>query len=97
MTYEEFIQSVNDNDTPPNELSNILKSLWHAEKGNWDLSHTIAQDIHNSDGSWVHANLHREEGDLGNARYWYNRAGKPESTESVENEREQLICYFLDR
>jgi len=80
---------------PPEHLSEILQALWFAEKGDWHRSHEIAQDIHHQNGSWLHANLHRQEGDLGNARYWYNRAGKPESEKSVDDERTELIVHFL--
>ena len=53
-----------------------MKSLWWAKKGNWEKAHNIAQDIATNDGSRIHAYLHRVEGDLGNAAYWYRRAGK---------------------
>ena len=61
---------------PPEGLSPELTSLWLAEKGEWDAAHNIAQDIHTPDGSWIHALLHLIEGDTGNARYWYHRAGR---------------------
>lgn len=77
MTLSELLQSVAQNDVPPSQLSPELCALWHAKKGNWDEAHDIAQDIHTRMGSWIHALLHVIEGDLGNASYWFHRAGKP--------------------
>lgn len=61
----------------PTGLSPEAEALWHAKKGNWEEAHDIAQDIHTSLGSWIHALLHLIEGDVGNAGYWFARAGKP--------------------
>ncbi len=91
MTLEEFISA----DTLPDGLSPALQALWEAEQGHWEAAHNLAQDIHSAEGSWIHANLHREEGDLGNARYWYHRANKPESTLSVDKERHEIIQALL--
>ena len=63
--------------SPPPGLSPEAEALWHAKKGNWDEAHDIAQDIHTTMGSWIHALLHLIEGDIGNAGYWFARAGKP--------------------
>jgi len=60
----------------PAGLSEPLRAMWHAKAGHWEPAHEIAQDIKTPTGSWIHAFLHREEGDLPNARYWYRRAGK---------------------
>ncbi|NBV87498.1 MAG: hypothetical protein EBS01_14805, partial [Verrucomicrobia bacterium] len=62
MTLSEFIQSAASEENPPAELSPLLTALWHAEKGDWNTAHNIAQDIHSKEGSWIHAHLHREEG-----------------------------------
>jgi hypothetical protein len=69
--------------------------MWYDGKGDWNSSHNIAQEIHSIDGSWIHAYLHRKEGDLGNASYWYHRAGKPVAKMSLDEEWEQLIKAFL--
>lgn len=79
-TVQDLLDSVNNDSSPPDELSAELCSLWHTKKGNWDAAHDIAQDIHTSMGSWLHAHLHLIEGDTGNAGYWYSRAGKPART-----------------
>ena len=97
MTLDEFIASVENDSAPPGGLSGALKALWYAEKGTWKHAHEIAQDIPGREGSWVHANLHREEGDLGNARYWYARAGQPESSVSPADERREIVQALLDR
>ena len=62
---------------PPAGLAPALVALWWAGKGDWDNAHRIVMDEHSADAAWVHAYLHRVEGDLDNARYWYNRAQRP--------------------
>jgi hypothetical protein len=62
---------------PPSHLSLALQSLWFEAKGDWNKAHELAQKEGESSGDWVHAYLHRKEGDAANARYWYSRAGKP--------------------
>ena len=74
---EEVLESVGADDAPPEGLSAELRALWLAKKGEWHASHDIVGDIHTPMGSWIHAHLHVLEGDLGNAGYWYNRAGRP--------------------
>lgn len=94
MTFEEFKNSLTSSN-PPSALNDLLKAMWHDGKGDWETSHNIAQDIHTPAGSWVHAYLHRKEGDLGNAAYWYSRAGKPVFKKSLEEEWEYLVKEFL--
>ena len=62
---------------PPAGVSDALRALWHDRRGDWERAHLIAQDIAGPDGAWVHAYLHRREGDVSNAAYWYRHAGKP--------------------
>jgi hypothetical protein len=92
MKFEEFKTSI-ELPSPPN-ASPILQALWHDAKGNWEAAHNIAQDIHSRDGSWLHAYLHRKEGDQWNAGYWYRQAGKPVHTGSMEHEWEELAKHF---
>ena len=96
-TVDELLTSVEANDEPPAGLDSSILALWLAKKGRWDASHDVAQDIHDSDGSWIHAYLHRVEGDLGNARYWYNRAGKPAKNggESLDEEWREIAETLL--
>ena len=96
MTFEEFCAHVDANDEPPEDLPETLNALWYAKKGDWERAHATAQDISSADGSWIHANLHHQEGDLGNARYWYDRAGRPVSSSSVDEERDELIRACLN-
>ena len=94
MSFEEFRDSLR-NDTPSSQQSDLLLALWYDGKGDWTASHNIAQDIHSKEGSWIHAYLHRKEGDDGNAGYWYSRAGKTFPERSLEEEWEELVREFL--
>lgn len=96
MSYEEFVQSLS-NDKPPAGVTGVLKALWYDGKEDWESSHNIAQDIHDKNGSWIHAYLHRKEGDIFNARYWYRQAGKNEPSVSLKEEWESLVRLFLSR
>jgi hypothetical protein len=75
-TFGDFAKSAVPDAAAPAGLSEPLRALWHAKAGDWEKAHEIAQDIETPDGSWIHALLHREEGDKANANYWYRRAGK---------------------
>jgi hypothetical protein len=79
----------------PNHLNPFLLALWHDAKGNWEKAHDLIQDMDEPDGAWVHAYLHRKEGDEGNARYWYSRAGKKLSNLSLAAEWDELAKHFL--
>lgn len=96
MKYEMFIASIEENE-PLADTEEILKALWYEKKGNWDRGHRIAQKIASSEGSAVHAYLHRREGDIGNARYWYARAGRDEFKGGLDEEWESLAREFTDR
>ena len=72
-----------------------LAAMWWAAKGDWDQAHTIAQDDSSLEAAWVHAYLHRAEGDLGNAGYWYRRAAKPVADGPLEAEWEQIASALL--
>ena len=89
MTFEEFQQSTLEVSPPP-DLDELLLALWEDAKDNWDRAHEIAQEVSTWKGSWVHAYLHRKEGDIGNASFWYSRAGKPRSLLSLEEEWEEI-------
>ncbi len=92
MSFEELQRSVKTDSAPPAGLSLPLQALWHDARGDWEAAHGCAQDDHGRDGSWVHAYLHRKEGDLGNAGYWYARAGRqaPARSVTLEAEWEQI-------
>ena len=94
MTFDEFIASIK-NGKPASGLSETLTSLWWDKKGNWDRAHSIAQEIPTTQGSAVHAYLHREEGVLWNADYWYGRAGRTRPDIPLEEEWQQLVVEML--
>jgi len=93
MTYEQFLLSLK-NDHPP-ELSEYLESLWYDKKGDWDKAHQIAQELPDKNGSWIHAYLHRVEGDTWNSNYWYSRADRKMPEISLSDEWESLVHNFL--
>lgn len=82
-------------DAPPTGVSTALQALWHDARGDWDAAHNYAQDAKGRDGDWVHAYLHRKEGDLGNAAYWYRRAGKPVAGGSLDAEWAEIARALL--
>ncbi|HTF30887.1 MAG TPA: hypothetical protein VK625_18660 [Flavitalea sp.] len=94
MNFTDYKSSL-DSDNAPEGLSPVLLALWYDGKNDWERSHDIAQDIHTNDGSWIHAYLHRKEGDPGNAAYWYRKAGKQVPTVSLEKEWEDLVKVLL--
>jgi hypothetical protein len=94
MTFDEFIKTVDD-EKPAPELSEVLASLWWDKKGDWDTAHSIAQDIPTEQGSVVHAFLHRKEGVLWNADYWYSRAGRERPDIPLDQEWKLLVEEML--
>jgi hypothetical protein len=81
---------------PAPDLRPPLAALWWAAKGNWDQAHKIVQDEDDADAAWVHAYLHRVEGDLGNAGYWYRQAGQPAAKDSLESEWERIVSALIE-
>lgn len=94
MTLEQF-RSTLGNEAAPEELSAALRAMWEVAKGNWNAAHSIAQEIHDETGSWIHAHLHRKEGDIGNASYWYRRAGQPTAHDTLEEEWARIVSALL--
>jgi hypothetical protein len=79
----------------PVELSPALQGLWHDLQGHWDQAHEAVQDDESRQAAWVHAYLHRKEGDLGNAAYWYRRAGKSVYRGTLQAEWEEIVRELL--
>ena len=77
---------------PPNGISLSLEAMWYQAKGNWEEAHRLAQSEKSPAGNWVHAFLHRVEGDLGNAAYWYRLADRPVCTSSLDDEWEEIVA-----
>lgn len=96
MNTETFIDHVASHSAPEKDWNPALQALWYAEKGDWKQAHTLCQQGDREDGAWVHAHLHREEGDFSNARYWYQRAEKPESELSIEAERHAIVAALMN-
>jgi hypothetical protein len=96
MTYHEFKESTKGKE-PLVVLSPLLLALWHDAKGEWEKAHELAQDVHDKDGAWVHAYLHRKEGDLSNASYWYQQAGRSASNISLQKEWEVIVTDLLKK
>lgn len=94
MNIDAFEQSLQA-ETPPKGLNLALQALWHEAKGNWDAAHEAAQAQDDDAGAWVHAYLHRVEGDQGNAGYWYRRAGKPHATSDLKQEWREIATALL--
>jgi hypothetical protein len=81
--------------TPPPAMTPALVALWHDGRGEWDKAHEVAQDVPDPEGAWVHAYLHRKEGDASNAAYWYRRAGQPIARGPLTDEWEAIVTAFL--
>lgn len=96
MTLEEF-KSTLHSDEHPADKEPFLLALWKDAKGQWHDAHMIVQEIDHPDAAWIHAYLHRKEGDDFNAKFWYNLAGKKFATNSLEEEWEEITSYFLNR
>jgi hypothetical protein len=93
-TLSEFKASLEVNQ-PPNDLSVQLKSLWYDAKGDWHQAHAQVDHLNDRQSAWVHAYLHRKEGDIGNANYWYRKAGQAPANLFLQAEWEQLVAHFL--
>jgi hypothetical protein len=93
MTLKDF-KSTLSSSAPP-AVSESLKAMWYDGKGNWEEAHNVAQEINTREGSWIHAYLHRKEGDIGNAAYWYHRAGQQVCKTSLDEEWEAIVGALL--
>jgi len=80
---------------PPAGLPAALQALWHERRGHWDRAHQIAQEIDSPDGAWVHAYLHRREGDRSNATYWYRQARRPVARGNLDDEWRAIVEALL--
>jgi hypothetical protein len=94
MNLADFKDSLSNNN-PPDNISVYSKALWYDAKDQWDEAHQLIQDLPDKNASWIHAYLHRKEGDIWNADYWYNKAGRKRPTVSLEEEWEQIVKEFL--
>jgi hypothetical protein len=94
MTPTAFRQSLNRK-TPPAGVSAALQALWWAASGHWDKAHRIVMNGHGEDCAWVHAYLHRVEGDLDNAGYWYRQARRKPATQELATEWDEIVAALI--
>ena len=94
MDLKDFNDSL-ANKTPPKNLSLALQALWHDAQGDWNTAHRLAQSDNGRNAAWVHAYLHRKEGDTWNAGYWYSRADRPVEHAALEDEWEKITQALL--
>lgn len=85
MDFETFEKSIQPGQHPPH-CNQYALALWYERMGNWQEAHAIIQDIDDRNAAWIHAYLHRREGDQGNAGYWYRLAGKSFPAISLDEE-----------
>lgn len=94
MDYHAFYESLSG-DEPPISISAYLQALWYDARGNWQRAHEIVQDIDDKKAARIHAYLHRKEGDISNADYWYRRAGCSRPHDAPEQEWESIAKDLL--
>ncbi|MDQ2863263.1 MAG: hypothetical protein M3R50_06380 [Bacteroidota bacterium] len=80
---------------PPANVSVYLRALWYDAKGNWHEAHTMIQDLPDKNAAWIHAYLHRKEGDITNADYWYRNAGKRRPPGAIEKEWKEIVTALI--
>jgi hypothetical protein len=94
MTFDAFTASL-EAAAPPTGCPPLLTALWHDRRGDWNSAHRLAQDVEDVNGAWVHAYLHRREGDQSNAAYWYRLAGRPISAAPLDDEWTTIVQALL--
>lgn len=99
MTFEEFKAAAQSAAEPVEvaALAGPLRALWHDARGDWDGAHAFVQDDKSADAAWVHAYLHRKEGDEGNAAYWYSRARRTVAAGTLEAEWKAIARELLTK
>src|SRR5262245_28323827 len=90
MTVDELEAAARAKRPLPETEPPLLRALWCEATGDWAQAHTLAQDVETADGAWVHAYLHRREGDVDNAGYWYRRAGRPAARGDLDAEWREI-------
>jgi hypothetical protein len=90
MKLQDYLSSLNDA-RPPERCSPYLTALWRERRGDWEAAHRIVQDIDDRSAAWIHAYLHRREGDQSNAAYWYRQADRPFPNTSLDEEWDAIV------
>ena len=96
MTLEQLRASLSQ-PQPPAALPPLLAALWWDAKRDWNQAHEIAQTEESTDAAWVHAYLHRKEGDIANSGYWYSRAHQPRCTLPLDEEWTHIASALLNK
>jgi len=91
----DFLRESLKKDNPPTGLSVYVQAMWYDAKGNWNKAHELVQSIEDKKASWIHAYLHRKEGDVYNADYWYAKAAKKRSSLSLDEEWKEIVLALL--
>lgn len=91
----EIFQQALKSETPPEGINVYLEAMWYDAHGNWNKAHTLVDHLEDATASWVHAYLHRKEGDIWNADYWYRKAGRKRPDISLQQEWEQITKALL--
>ena len=94
MTFETFKDTIN-HESPPTELDVYCLALWHDAKGDWTYAHEVVGNLDDSKAAWVHAYLHRKEGDIWNADYWYRRAKRTRPDITLQEEWSNIASALL--
>lgn len=94
MKLQQFKSSLKQS-SPPEGLNDLLLAMWHEGKGDWTKAHELTQRASSVEAAWVHAYLHRKEGDESNARYWYSRAHRIFSTGTLPEEWDEIVSWLL--
>ncbi len=94
MNLSSFKESISGSE-PPQNSSVYLPSLWYDAKGDWEKAHILIQDVEDKNAAWIHAYLHRKEGDNSNADYWYRRAGKKRPSVSLTEEWDEIVTALI--
>ena len=96
LDLDAFKETLSDK-VSPRAIAPPLSALWWAKKGDRDKAHTLVMDEAGAEAAWVHAYLHRMEGDVGNAAYWYAKARRQPATGSLDAEWDVMVAALLDR
>ncbi|MGB0991992.1 MAG: hypothetical protein ACPG32_05935 [Akkermansiaceae bacterium] len=98
MNVKQLAESAANGGNPPAGLNDALRSLWLARAGRWDDAHDLCQEVDGYAGAWIHAHLHRVEGDLANAGYWYSQAKKnqPDGQAGLGEEWMQIATELME-
>lgn len=94
ITIQNFKNSIQSDEFPADAPPHI-QALWHDERGDWKKAHSLIDHLEDPISSHIHAYLHRKEGDIWNADYWYRKAGKSRPNVSLEKEWEHLVSLYL--